>query len=65
VAPGENVKGDFQIVYEGTEAGSRLMVRGEFEITELEMDQWGYSRLEDTKRLENGTPYCDGADAPE
>jgi hypothetical protein len=64
VAPGENVKGDYQILYEGTEAGSRLLIRGEFEITNLEMDEWGYDRLEDVKREENGTPYCGGADAP-
>ena len=64
VAPGEKVAGDFQIFFEGTEAGSRLLVRGEFEITELEMDRWGYEILEDVKREENGTLYCDGAEAP-
>jgi hypothetical protein len=65
VAPGENVKGDYQIFYEGTEAGSRLLVRGEFEITDLDMDQWGYDVLEEVKREANGTPYCGGAAAPE
>lgn len=65
VAPGEKVKGDYQIFYEGTEAGSRLLVRGEFEITELEMDEWGYEILEDAKREANGTTFCDGASAPE
>ena len=65
VAPGEKVSGDFQIFFEGSEAGSRLLVRGEFEITELEMDRWGYDILEDVKREENGTPYCDGASAPQ
>jgi len=64
VAPGENVKGDYQIFYSGQESGSRLLVRGEFEITELDMDRWGYDRLEDVKREENGTPYCGGAEAP-
>ncbi len=65
VAPGERVKGDYQIFYEGTEAGSRLLVRGEFEITELQMDEWGYEILEDAKREANDTPYCGGAAAPE
>ena len=65
VAPGETVAGDFQIFFEGAEAGSRLLVRGAFEITDLEMDRWGYDILEDTKREENGTPYCGGAQAPQ
>ena len=60
VAPDEKVKGDFQIYYSGEEAGSRLLVRGEFEITELQMDEWGYEVLDDIKREANGTPYCDG-----
>jgi hypothetical protein len=64
VAPGEKVKGDYQIFYSGQESGSRLLVRGEFEITELDMDRWGYDLLEDVKREENGTPYCGGAEAP-
>ena len=65
VAPGETVAGDFQIFFEGSEAGSRLLVRGAFEITELDMDKWGYDVLEDVKREENGTPYCGGAEAPQ
>ena len=65
VAPGETVAGDFQIFFEGSEAGSRLLVRGAFEITELDMDRWGYDILEDVKREENGTPYCGGAKAPQ
>ena len=51
--------------FEGSEAGSRLLVRGAFEINELEMDRWGYDILEDVKREENGTPYCGGAAAPQ
>jgi|GEM_PF-1449543 len=65
VAPGEKVAGDFQIFFEGSEAGSRLLVRGSFEITELDMDKWGYDVLEDVKREENGTPYCGGSAAPQ
>ena len=65
VAPDETVAGDFQIFFEGSEAGSRLLVRGAFEITELDMDRWGYDILEDVKREENGTPYCGGAKAPQ
>ena len=30
-------------------------------VDDLREDQWGYEILEDAKRKENKTPYCDGA----
>jgi hypothetical protein len=61
VAEGENVKGDYQILYEGAEGGSRVLVKGSFDIEELRADRWGYEILEDAKRAENKTPFCGGA----
>lgn len=61
VAEGETVEGDFQILYEGAEGGSRVMIRGEFKIDELPVDRWGYEILEDAKRAESGNEYCGGA----
>lgn len=61
VAEGEKVEGDFQVLYEGAEGGSRVMIRGTFLIDELRADRWGYEILEDAKRKDNKTPFCDGA----
>ncbi|MEC8192222.1 MAG: hypothetical protein VX127_05810 [Myxococcota bacterium] len=61
VAEGEKVEGDFQVLYEGAEGGSRIMVRGTFLIDELKVDRWGYEILEDAKRSANNTPFCNGA----
>ena len=61
IAEGERVKGDFQILFEGDEGGSRVLVNGEFDIEALREDRWGYEILEDAKRKENGTEFCGGA----
>ena len=61
IADGENVKGDFQVLYKGEEGGSRVLVRGEFDIEALREDRWGYEVLEEAKRSENGTEFCGGA----
>jgi len=61
IADGERVKGDFQILFEGDEGGSRVLVRGEFDIEALREDRWGYEILEETKRNENDTAFCGGA----
>ena len=61
IADGERVKGDFQILYEGDEGGSRVLVRGEFDIEAVREDRWGYEILEDAKRAQNDTAFCGGA----
>ena len=61
IAEGERVKGDFQILFEGDEGGSRVLVNGEFDIEALREDRWGYEILEEAKRKENGTEFCGGA----
>lgn len=61
IADGENVKGDFQVLFKGDEGGTRVLVRGEFDIEALREDRWGYEILEDAKRKENGTEFCGGA----
>jgi hypothetical protein len=53
-----SVSGDYQIMYDGIEAGSILVVRGTFSVEKLRTDKWGYTNLEDEKRAQNGTPYC-------
>ena len=61
VADGERVKGDFQVLYEGDEGGSRVLVRGEFDVEAVREDRWGYEILEEAKRAEKGTEFCGGA----
>jgi len=58
IKEGGKVEGDFQIVYDGAESGSRLLVTGEFKVDDLREDQWGYDILEDEKREENKQPFC-------
>ena len=60
IAQGEEVVGEFQILYEGAESGSRVLIRGDFKTTDLKEDKWGYEILEDAKREENNTPFCGG-----
>ncbi len=60
VKDGGTVEGDFQILYDGAESGSRLLVRGEFKAKDLRADRWGYGNLDDAKRKENDTEYCAG-----
>ena len=64
VAEGEPVEGDFQVLFEGAEGASRVLVNGDFKVDELRFDRWGYEILEDAKREENKTPYCNGAEMP-
>ena len=64
IAEGESVKGDFQVLFEGAEGGSRVLIRGDFKVDELRFDRWGYEILEDAKREENKTPYCNGSEMP-
>jgi hypothetical protein len=64
IAEGESVKGDFQVLFEGAEGGSRVLIRGDFKVDELGFDRWGYEILEDAKREENKTPYCNGSEMP-
>jgi len=64
ITEGGKVSGDFQILYDGTESGSRYLVTGTFEIPELEADKWVYPVLDEVKRAENGTQYCGGAAMP-
>lgn len=61
IKEGGKVEGDFQIYYLGAESNSRLLVKGEFVITELPIDEWAYPFLEDVKRGEAaGEDFCQG-----
>jgi hypothetical protein len=53
------LKGDFQMyMYSSDNTGSVWFYRGEFEITKVAEDVWGYDELDEIKREENGTPEC-------
>lgn len=61
---GGSAEGDFQILFEGSEALSRVLVTGTFKTSNIREDKWGYEDLEAVKREENGTPFCGGATLP-
>lgn len=53
------LKGDFQLyMYSSDNTGSVWFYRGEFEITKVAEDVWGYDELDEIKRAENETPEC-------
>lgn len=57
---GGQASGDFQIMLQGFESSSFMVVSGTFEVDKIRKDAWAYPNLEDEKRDENGTPYCGG-----
>ncbi len=59
IEEGGEVSGDFQITFDAIDSGSRVAVRGTFEIPEIHGDPWGYEQLYDEKREENQTPTCE------
>jgi hypothetical protein len=61
---GTAVEGDFQLIYQGLESGSRLIVKGTFKVESLREDPWGYPFLEDEKRGDNKTAFCGGTAMP-
>ncbi len=53
------LKGDFQLyMYSSDNTGSVWFYQGEFEITHVSEDVWGYEELDDIKREEADTPEC-------
>ena len=65
VVEGGNVSGDFQILFTAVESNSQILVKGAFEIESLREDAWSYPILEDSKRAENSTTFCGGAELGE
>ena len=61
VNAGGTVSGDFQILFTAVESNSQILVSGAFEIQDLREDIWSYPILEDSKRAENNTNFCGGA----
>lgn len=57
---GGSAEGDFQILLEGFESSSVMVVEGTFKVDRIRGDKWAYPDLEEQKRDENGTPYCGG-----
>ncbi len=56
---GDSASGTFQILFDGAESGSRVLVSGTFDIPEVFEDRWGYTDLMDEKLEENNTPTCE------
>lgn len=54
------IEGDFQLMSaSANSSNSQMLIRGEFTITNIERDIWGYSpTLDAQKREENETPVC-------
>jgi hypothetical protein len=53
------LKGEFQLyMYSSDNTGSVWFYQGEFEITHVGEDVWGYEQLEDITREKNDTPEC-------
>jgi hypothetical protein len=65
IAAGGTVSGDFQILLTAVESNSQILVKGAFEIADLKEDAWSYPILEDSKRAENSTTFCGGAELGE
>lgn len=56
---GQPVSGDFQILLDGAESTSRVLVTGSFSVDQVHEDRWGYPSLEEEKEEENDTPTCE------
>ena len=57
---GGNASGDFQILLQGFESSSMMLVTGTFSVDKIRKDKWSYPYLEDELREQNGTEYCGG-----
>ena len=58
IQAGDSASGTFQIMFDGTESGSRVLVNGTFDIPQVFDDRWGYTDLMAEKIEENNTPTC-------
>lgn len=57
---GGTATGDFQVLLQGFESSSYMVVEGSFVIDKIRKDTWAYPDLEDIKRDESGVSYCGG-----
>ncbi|MCB9780087.1 MAG: hypothetical protein H6742_16090 [Alphaproteobacteria bacterium] len=62
IEKGGTVSGEFQVLYEGFESASVVLVKGTFKVDRIRKDIWSYPYLEDELREANETPYCGGAE---
>lgn len=56
---GDAVSGDFQVLFDGVEAQSKVLVTGTFSVESISVDRWGYPNLDEEMREENNTPTCE------
>ena len=56
---GGSVSGEFQILLGGSEAASQMVIRGTFDVPEIQEEKYGYGVLEDELREKNGTVVCE------
>jgi hypothetical protein len=60
LSDGGSASGSFQILFDGAESSSALLVHGTFETDNIKEDRWGYDDLEAELRDANNTPFCNG-----
>ncbi len=58
IQAGDPASGSFQILFDGSESGSHVLISGTFDIPEVFEDRWGYTDLMEEKMEENETPIC-------
>jgi hypothetical protein len=58
VVVGGAVSGEFQMLFDGAESQSRLLVRGEFTIDKVKADKWTTQVVAEEKFKENETYLC-------
>lgn len=57
---GGSASGDFQIMMQGFESSSWMVIEGSFNVDKIRKDAWAYPDLEEIKREESGEAYCGG-----
>ncbi len=60
---GGSASGSFQIMFDGAESSSAVLIHGTFDTEKIKRDSWGYSNLQEDLREENDMPFCNGLSA--
>jgi hypothetical protein len=60
LSEGGHASGSFQILFDGAESASALLVHGTFDTDKIQRDPWGYDDLEEELREESGMAFCAG-----
>jgi hypothetical protein len=57
---GGHASGSFQILFDGAQSASALLVHGTFDTDKIKADPWGYDDLQEQLRDESNMPFCEG-----